>query len=278
MDNVLVIERVSKSFGRVQAVVEVSLKIERGSVTALIGPNGAGKTTLFNLISGLLRPDEGSIRFQQSQEGGHELSGLKPWEVARLGVGRLFQDVHIFRRMTVLDNVLAGFRRGSGEDLLRSVFARRRFKDELSREAGEARELLKFVGLADRDSSLGGELSHGQQKLLAVAMLLAADSELLLLDEPTAGLGADMIEKMRRLIKQLVGFGGGKTVVIIEHNLTVVNQIADWCGVMDRGELTYFGRGGVNEVFDDPARRGAYIGLRPPYKNQAPVPGGVARS
>lgn len=231
-------------------------------MTALIGPNGAGKTTLFNIISGLLQPDDGSIGFRQSQADKRvELLGLKPWEVSRLGVGRLFQDTRAFKGMSALDNVLSGFRRRHMEDLLRSVFARRRVRDELGREVVRARELLAFVGLAGREDSLAGELSHGQQKLLAIARLLANGPELLLLDEPTAGLSVNRVEQMRRLIRQLTAFPWRKTVVIIEHNLTVVDKVADQCGVMERGELAYFGEDRVNEVLNDPRRRGAYIGL-----------------
>lgn len=250
--SILELENVSKSFDGLRAVDRVSLGFEAGKITALIGPNGAGKTTVFNLISGFLRPDEGAITYR-----GRNIAGLAPWHIAQLGIGRLFQDVRLFDRMTVKDNVLAAFRKQKGESALMSVIARWKVTKEERLLLEQTMRLLKFVGLADQAEELAENLSYGQQKLLAIARLLAADADVLLLDEPTAGVNPQMVGTLLDVIRRLAA--EGKTVVVIEHNMNVVIEIADWVYFMDEGQVVSFGL--PNEVLGDPEVRAAYVGL-----------------
>src|SRR6185295_3451341 len=156
-------------------------------ITALIGPNGAGKTTLFHLMTGMLKPDDGDVLCR-----GRSLVGLKPWKVARLGVGRLFQDVRIFGRLSVLENAVIGFH--GGESPLAALLARGKIRREEAENEKRTRRWLEFVHLAEHRMRAAEELSYGQQKLLAIARLLAAGADILLLDEPTAGVNPLLVE------------------------------------------------------------------------------------
>jgi ABC-type branched-subunit amino acid transport system ATPase component len=246
------LENVSKAFDGIRAVERLSLGFESAKITALIGPNGAGKTTVFNLISGLIRPDDGAIRYRQKN-----IAGLAPWDIARMGIGRLFQDVRLFERLTVKDNVLAAFKQQKGESAFISVIAPFRVAQEERSLLTQALKLLEFVGLAEKANDLAENLSYGQQKLLAIARLLAADAEVLLLDEPTAGVNPQMVASLLEVIRRLAK--EGKTVVVIEHNMNVVVEIADWVCFMNNGQVESFGL--PNEVLGDPEVRAAYIGL-----------------
>ncbi len=250
--NSLELIEVSKSFDGIHAVDHVSLGLEKGKITALIGPNGAGKTTVFNLISGFLKPDSGEISYK-----GHNIVGLSPWLVAGLGIGRLFQDVRVFNRMTVLDNVLAAIKAQRGERIFISVLARQVVVREEEKNRKKAMDLLRFVGLEDKATALAENLSYGQQKLLAIARLLAADTDVLLLDEPTAGVNPAMIKNILQVIRNLAA--EGKTVAVIEHNMNVIIEIADWVYFMDDGQIVSFGL--PRDVLGDPEVRRAYIGF-----------------
>lgn len=250
--SVLKVDHISKSFDGVQAVDGATMGFDRGKITALIGPNGAGKTTLFNVVNGLLPPDEGAVYYE-----GKNLIGLKPWAVARKGIGRLFQDVHLFDKMTVRANVLSAFPEQRGESILRSVFARWNVARQERALTEQAEELLAFVDLADKADELAKDLSFGQQKLVALARLLAADTEVLLLDEPTAGVNPGLMDRLLGTIEDLAD--DGKTVVIIEHNMDVVMQIADQVYFMDDGTVESSGL--PEDILGDPEVRKAYIGL-----------------
>lgn len=243
----------TKTFGGVHAVEGASLWCDAGTITALIGPNGAGKTTIFNLICGFLRPDGGSIRY-----GGRELSGLPPWRVARLGVGRLFQDVRLFAQLTVLENVLVAFPKEALEGVLHAVFLRRRVLATERRLARRALEILDSVGLADRADDRAERLSFGQQKLVAIARLLAVDAQLVLLDEPTAGIAPHMTAQLVGAIRELSSQGKG--VLVIEHDMNVVGQVADWVFFLEQGRVTAAGPPG--RILRDGRVRAAYLGRR----------------
>ncbi len=250
--SIIELENVTKTFDGIRAVDRLSLGFEPARITALIGPNGAGKTTVFNLISGLIRPDAGAIHYRQKN-----IAGLAAWDIARMGVGRLFQDVRLFERLTVKDNVLAAFKQQKGESAFVSVFAPWKVAQEERSLSAQALKLLEFVGLAEKAKDLAENLSYGQQKLLAIARLLAADAEVLLLDEPTAGVNPQMVASLLEVIRRLAK--EGKTVVVIEHNMNVVVEIADWVCFMNEGQVESFGL--PNEVLGDPEVRAAYIGL-----------------
>lgn len=248
----LELKNLDKSFGGVKAVNGLSLEFRPGKVTALIGPNGAGKTTVFNLIGGFLRPDAGSIFYR-----GKRINSLSPWRVALYGIGRLFQDVRVFNRLTVIDNVLAGFKDQAGERIIFSVLGRRRVRNEERVLTGRALDLLDLVGMADKACELAGALSYGQQKLLVIARLLAADASTLLLDEPAAGVSPAAASKLLGILKGLAA--EGKTLVVIEHDMSVVSELADLVIFIDRGSLAFSGT--PSQVLANSQVKEAYIGL-----------------
>jgi ABC-type branched-subunit amino acid transport system ATPase component len=247
---ILQLQNISKSFDGLKAVDNVSLGFEKAKVTGLIGPNGAGKTTLFHLITGFLKPDHGEIRCQ-----GKRIDGLKPWQIAKAGIGRLFQDVRIFAKLTVLDNVLSAFAKQTGENPLASLFLLRRINQEEKERKKEALRWLEFVGLVDYADVLAENLSYGQQKLLAISRLLAAHSQILLLDEPTAGISPQMVPLLLSLIRQLAE--QGKTIVLIEHNMNVIADVSDFVYFMADGKL--LSAGPTQDVLDNPEVRKRYI-------------------
>lgn len=250
--SLLVLKNVSRSFEGIQAVKQVSLALEAKKVTALIGPNGAGKTTIFNLISGFLRCDEGTIYYREE-----DITRLAPWRIARKGIGRLFQDIHLFDRLRVKENVMAAFQHQSGENALRAILARPKVSREEHSFSRRALELLDFVGLADKANELAENLSYGQQKLLAIARLLAADADTLLLDEPTAGVNPLMVQTLLDLISKLAR--EGKAIALIEHNMNAITDTADHAYFIDGGQVVSYGS--PTEVFCDPKVRMAYIGF-----------------
>jgi len=240
----LEIDNLKKRFGGVTALEDVSLEFAPGSVTAIIGPNGAGKTTLFNVVAGYLLPDSGNVCLT---DDGYEttaektLIGLPPHEIAWNGVGVLFQDVRVFERLSTLDNVATGVKGQQGENPLTCLLMRGRVLKNESNTLEIAKRFLNYVGLDDVAHLWAGQLSYGQQKLVGLARLLAGNSQILLLDEPTSGVHPDMIAKILGLIQQLAG-NDGKTVVMIEHNLNVVKSVGDWVYLMANGKVEVFGK------------------------------------
>ena len=233
-----------KHFGGIAALDDVALEFPAGQVTAVIGPNGAGKTTLFNVMAGYVSPDSGSVRLVENgmdATDGVELTGRKPHEIAGHGIGVLFQDIRVFGNLSVIENVAAGFRSQLGENPLAAIFQARRVNSQEQANLETARAHLDFVGLIDKAESWAGNLSYGQQKLVAVARLLASDASILLLDEPTSGIHPDMIRKLLGLIKRIAE-ERGKAVIIVEHNLNVVREIGDWVYLMARGRVEVFGK------------------------------------
>lgn len=248
----LVLQNVTKAFHGVLAVNRLSLEFEKGKVYALIGANGAGKTTVFNLISSLLCPTKGNIYYNDIK-----LSGLKPWHVAQLGIGRLFQDVRVFDRLTLLENILTAFKGQRGENTLVSVFRRGLMRREEERLRERAEDLLERIGLKERADELAVNLSYGQQKLLSLMRLLAAEMEVLLLDEPTAGLNPQMICKIPALVRK--ASAEGKTVIIIEHNMSVVSECVNTVFFMNNGRMIFAGSPAV--TLNRPEVKAAYLGI-----------------
>jgi branched-chain amino acid transport system permease protein len=204
-------------------------------VTALVGPNGAGKTTVFNLLTGFLPPDVGAVTLH-----GREITRLAPWRSVRAGLARTFQDVRLFERMTVLDNVLAAIPGQPGERLgplfLTPWRARAAERENRARALG----YLAFVGLADRADEIAAALAFGEQKLVALARLVATEADVLLLDEPASGVDVQWVHRILDLIRRLAA--AGKTVCIVEHNLEVVTAVADRAYFMDAGRIIAEGR------------------------------------
>ena len=226
---ILELHALSKHFGGLLAVNDLSFSVPAGTITSLIGGNGAGKTTVFNLITGNLAPDAGRIQFR-----GQAITGLAPHQVARAGVARSFQELRLFNRLSALDNIAAAMPRQRGEGIVASLLGGARLREENRRTEAESRALLDELTLGGHADVLAEQLSYGQQKLLALGRLLAAEGQLLLLDEPTAGLSPAMVDDFCRRARQLVQ--QGKTILLIEHNVEIVMSLSDWVVVMHQGE------------------------------------------
>ena len=246
------VEGISKSFGAFQALHDVNLTVALGKVTALVGPNGAGKTTLFHVISGNLMPDTGKVFLNAM-----DITGLPPYKIARKHVGRLFQDVRVFPALTVEENIEVSFLHRSDYSLMTTIAWWRKAARETERRE-RAMKWLEFVGLVDKADQPAGELSYGQQKLLALARIVALRPALLLLDEPTAALSPAMTKKMVSLIRQLVE-EKKLTIALIEHNMGVVRDLADYIYFLHEG--TVHTHGAQKEVLENPAVRELYMGL-----------------
>ncbi len=241
-----------RRFGGIEAVKGVDLELRPGEVAALVGPNGAGKTTVFNLLTGFLRPYAGRVYLN-----GEDITKLPPWQRARRGLVRTFQDVRIFQRLTVLDNVLVGIPNQSGESLL-SLFLR---PGRVAADEKVARALafgyLEFVGLADRAGVLAESLSFGEQKLLALARALAVRPTVILLDEPASGVDPQWVDRMLDLIRRLRE--AGCTIGLVEHNLEAVRAVADRAYFLEAGQVIASGR--PEELVQDRRLAEIYFGV-----------------
>lgn len=226
----LEIQHLSKSFDGVKAVTDVSFSIKEGTITSIIGPNGAGKTTLFNLITGFLRQDSGNIIYK-----GKAVDAMSPSQRAILGFGRLWQDIRVFNKMTVLENLLVAKKKHPGEKLVNCLL-RPRVVSRIERETYDsAEQILNLIKLDHKRHSLAQDLSYGQQKLLALGRLLVNDAEILLIDEPTAGVHPLMADEILGLMKNLAS--KGLTVLMIEHNILKARSCSDYIYTMVRGEI-----------------------------------------
>jgi branched-chain amino acid transport system ATP-binding protein len=228
MSAILELDNLSKRFGGLAAVQDLSFSVQPGKITSLIGGNGAGKTTVFNLITGYLAPDAGRIVFR-----GRRIDGLPPHRIARTGVSRGFQELRLFNRLTALDNVLAAIPEQKGESLLRAILGGRAMQGEARAGDARGRAVLGELTLAEQSGALAERLSYGQQKLLALGRLVAAQGEFLLLDEPTSGLSPAMVEDFCARMRSLVDTG--KTILLIEHNVEIVMRLSDWVIVLHQG-------------------------------------------
>ena len=243
---------VSLAFGGLTALDQIDLDVAAGEIVALIGPNGAGKTSLFNCISGVYRPTRGSIRF-----GGHELVGLEPHQIVGLGVARTFQNIELFKGMTVLDNLLLGTHAGRRVGPVAEALRLPRFVREERRAVARARELLAGSGAALRGDEVASELPYGLQKEVEVLRALAEDPRLLLLDEPAAGMTEDEASALVKLVRRLRETRG-ISVVLVEHNVELVMSVAERIAVLDHGKRIAFGS--ADEVRHDTAVIRAYLG------------------
>jgi branched-chain amino acid transport system ATP-binding protein len=246
-ETILETQSLRKEFGALVAVDNVSLKVQTGSFHSIIGPNGAGKTTLFNLLSGNLEPTAGKVIFK-----GHDITHQPVYRSIHRGIGRSFQITNIFPNLTVYENIrLACQAMGSHNfHFWRPASV---FKEYNER----AREVLELVGLRERAFQLARTLPHGDQRKLELGMILAPDPELLLLDEPTAGMAAEQVPELMALI-QSIRQAGGKTVMLVEHNMNVVMNVSDYITVMHQGQI--LAEGAPAEIASNKTVQNAYLG------------------
>ncbi len=229
MKEILNIRNTHKHFNGIQALQDFSCTVRKDEILGLIGPNGAGKSTLFNVLTGFISPDSGTAEYN-----GTDLYREPPDKISLLGISRTFQDLRLIRQISVLDNVLLSFKDQPGEKI-RSLFIGNKAVLKTERENTEkAIELLKYAGIDDKANDPAGTLSYGQQKLLSIICCLAADPEVLLLDEPVAGINPAMIEKIISIIRELPS--KGKSVIVIEHNMDVIMKLCHRVIFMDSGE------------------------------------------
>jgi branched-chain amino acid transport system ATP-binding protein len=244
-ETILVTEDLTKEFAGFIAVSGVNLRVARGSIHALIGPNGAGKTTCFNLLTKFLKPTRGRILYK-----GRDITSLAPADVARLGLVRSFQISAVFPHLTVLENVRIALQRARG-----GSFDFWRSKTVLDIYDERALELIGDVGLSAFARATAVELPYGRKRALEIATTLALDPEMLLLDEPTAGMGHEDIDRIAQLIKRVAA---NRTVLMVEHNLSVVSTLSDRITVLTRGRV--LAEGPYAEVAVNPDVREAYMG------------------
>ncbi|WP_372528827.1 ABC transporter ATP-binding protein [Piscinibacter sp.] len=245
-DIILQTQGLTKEFKGFAAVQDVNLNVKRGTIHALIGPNGAGKTTVFNLLTKFLQPSAGSIHFN-----GIDISAEEPAQIARRGVIRSFQISATFGHMTALENVRVALQRQLG-----TSFCFWHSKASLARLDGRAMELLEAVDLADYARTLAVEMPYGRKRALEIATTLALDPELMLLDEPTQGMGHEDVDRVAELIRKVAA---DRTVLMVEHNLSVVEKLSDTITVLQRGQILAEGTYAV--VSQDPRVLEAYVGV-----------------
>jgi len=250
-ETVLSVEHVGVQFGGLVALSELNFDVREGEIVSLIGPNGAGKTTAFNVMTGFLTPTKGVVTYR-----GTVLNGLKPHEIANLGLIRTFQRTSVFPNDTVYDNVLIGLHRQGKVHLAEGILGLPRARASERQQRERATELVRWIGLEARANDLAGSLSYGEQRLVGVALALAAQPSMLLLDEPVSGMNASETHTFVQLIRSIRD--RGVTILLVEHDMPMVMSVSDRIVVLNYGRI--IAEGSPETIRSDPAVIEAYLG------------------
>lgn len=249
----LQVRNLSKHFGGLRAVDDISFDVEQNSITGLIGPNGSGKTTTLNMISGLLAPTEGKILFEQK-----DITRFGMAQINRSGIARTFQQIRLFPELTCFQNVLVGRHNIEKEPWYISMFGRTEHSENTRKARQRVLEILDFVGIYDLRNAKSKNLSYGNQRKLEIARALATEPKLLLLDEPVAGMNPAESESVVKLLRELKGMG--ITIILVEHSMNVVMNITEYIVVLDRGSI--IATGAPQDILSNGKVIEAYLGKR----------------
>ncbi|MDR1914235.1 MAG: ABC transporter ATP-binding protein [Clostridiales bacterium] len=248
---ILEVKDISKNFGGVRALSNLSFSLEEGQITGLIGSNGAGKTTIFNVITGFLKSDSGQIIYK-----GEDITGLAPIKIVKKGICRTFQELRLFGKLSVFENICLGIPDQSEEKFMTALIKPPKVRKERAAVKEKVEGIIDYVGLTPYTNYLAESLAYGEQKLLSLGRFLATGADTLLLDEPTSGLDGRHIDNILEVVRKLTT--SGKTICLIEHNMEVVSAVSSYIYVLDQG--TKLAEGFSKDVMNDPQVLSIYLG------------------